>query len=119
MIIEEASPTITCVATGDGFQYELLLHADPKLPTITKVRIGPYEFKPEYQPTNSPLSLKTDGPDSGFWLNTGFLKMKLTPLGWSNWRREQDTEAENKPWYLVSRGALAPGKKALFKYTSM
>jgi len=119
MIIEEVSPTLTCVASGDGFQFELLLRADPNLPAITKVRVGPYAFKPEYQPTNSPFSMKTDGPDNGFWLNTGFLRIKCTPIGWSNWRWEQDVDAPHKPWYLVSRGSLSPGKTAMFKYTSM
>ena len=119
MIIEEASPTLTCVAAGDGFQFELLLRADPKLPAINKVRIGPYHFKPEYQPSNSPLSLKSDGPDNGFWLNTGFLKVKATPWGWSGWRWEQDLNVPDKPWYLTARGVLSPGKQGLFQLTSM
>src|SRR5580704_13506738 len=119
MIIEEAAPTLTCSATEDGFKYELLLQADPKLSAITKVRLGPYFFKPDFQPTNSPFSLRSEGPDSGFWLNTGFLKIKSTPWGWSAWRWEQDQNVPDNPWYLVSRGALSPGKTALFKLTSM
>jgi hypothetical protein len=113
MIIEEVAPTLTCVAARDGFQYELLLRADPNFPAITKIRIGPYIFKPEYQPTNSFISLRSEGPDSGFWMN------KSTPRGWSPWRWEQDKSLPDQPWYLVSKGVMSPGQQGLFKFISM
>lgn len=118
MIIDEVAPTLTCSAIGNGFRYELLLRAGENQPAITKIRIGPYLFKQDYQPTNSPISLRTDGPDSGFWINTGTWR-KSTPWGWSLWRWEQDQSVPDKPWFLVSRGALSPGQQALFRLTSV
>jgi hypothetical protein len=113
MIIEEVAPTLTCVAARDGFQYELLLRADPEREAITKVRVGPYLFKKDFQPSNAFISLRSDGPDSGFWMH------RSTPRGWSFWRWEQDLSDPDKPWYLVSKGVLAPGQQGLFKFISM
>lgn len=119
MIIEEVAPTLTCVSAQVGFQYELLLRADPNLAAITKIRIGPYPFKPDHQPSNSMLSLNSDGPDNSFWMNkVGFWIMRSTPVGWTGWRWEQDTTAEDKPWYLVSNGVMSPGRQGLFKFVS-
>ncbi len=112
MIIKEAAPTLTCVATADGFQYELLLSAPLDQPTVTKVRVGPYFFKPEYQPRNTFMGVMSGGPENGFWLH------KSTPRGWSRWNWQVDESQPDSPAYIVSTGALSPGQQGLFKFIS-
>ncbi|MGO8670583.1 MAG: hypothetical protein ACLQVD_04345 [Capsulimonadaceae bacterium] len=113
MIIQEVAPTLTCVATPDGFQFELLLRAEDDKPAITRIRIGPYRFKPEHRPRAGVFGLSSGGPENAFWMH------KTTPTGWSRWHWETvDTEPDH-PTYLVTSGVLPPGKKGLFKITSL
>ena len=65
MIIPEVAPQLTCVASNDGFLYELLLRAEEGKPAITNIRIGPYLFRPDYQPKPLFLGLTAGGPESG------------------------------------------------------
>jgi hypothetical protein len=113
MIIKEVAPTLSCTASGDGFLFELPLNADPNLPPITKVRLGPYFFKPEYQPKPLALGLSAGGPESGFWLH------KKTPWGWSRWHWEVDTSQAEPAFYLVTSGVLSPGKRGIFQFVSI
>ena len=113
MIIPEVAPMLTCTRSGDGFQYELLLRAEEGLPAITKLRIGPYLFKPEYRPRKGLFGTISGGPENGFWMH------KSTPRGWSRFNWEVvDTEPDS-PCYLTSVGVLHPGEQAIFKFTSM
>ena len=112
MIIPEVAPMLTCTRSGDGFQYELLLRAAEGLPAITKIRIGPYLFKPEYRPRKGLFGTIAGGPE------TGFLMHKSTPRGWSRFNWEVATDEPDSPTYLVSRGVLHPGEQGIFKFIS-
>src|SRR5580704_1884902 len=107
MIIDEVCPTLTCVKGQDGFQYELLLNASANMPAITKIRIGPYLFKPEHQPGNAAFGFHGGEPESDFWMNTWILGWKTsTPANWSYWKW-QPAEVDGAPaWYLVTTGVL-------------
>jgi len=112
MIIEEVAPMLTCVASNDGFQFELLLRAQEGLPAITKIRIGPYHFREEFQPKPAPFGLSKGGPESAFWMH------KSAPRGWSRIRWEVAENEPGQPAYLVSNGVLSPGTQGIFKFTS-
>ena len=84
MVIAETAPMLTCTKSNDGFQYELVLRADEGKPTITKIRFGPYLFKPEYQPKPLILGLSTGGPESSFLMH------QKSPWGWSRLHWEVD-----------------------------
>ncbi len=112
MIIPEVAPMLTCVASNDGFQYELLLRADEGKPAITKVRIGPYFFRPDYQPKPLFLGLTRGGPEAAFWMH------KSVARGWSRLRWEVAVDEPETPTYLVSTGTLMPGASALFRFVS-
>lgn len=112
MIIPEVAPQLTCVASNDGFLYELLLRAEEGKPAITKIRIGPYSFRPEYQPKPRFLGLTTGGPESGFWMH------KSVPRGWSRLHWEVALNEAGSPTYLVSTGTLAPGTQGMFRFVS-
>ncbi len=103
MIIPEVAPQLTCVASNDGFLFELLLRAEEGKPAITKIRIGPYLFRPEYQPKPLLLGLTSGGPESGFWMH------KSVPRGWSRLHWEVALNEPDSPTYLVSTGTLLPG----------
>lgn len=119
MIIDEASTTLTCVKGLDGFQYELLLKAAPDQPAVTKIRIGPYLFKPEHQPRLALFGFHVGDPEGDYWMNTWILGWKTsTPANWSFWKWEVDEVDGHRAWYLVTRGVLNPGKQALLKYCS-
>ncbi len=113
MIIPEVSPQLTCVASNDGFTYELLLRAEEGKPAVTKIRIGPYLFRPDYQPRPLFLGLTAGGPESGFWLH------KSAPRGWSRIRWEVALDEPDAPTYLVSTGTLTPGSQAMFRFVSL
>ena len=112
MIIPEVAPMLTCTAGNDGFIYELLLRADEGKPDITRLRLGPYFFRPDYQPHPLPLGLSRGGPESAFWMH------KSVPRGWSRLRWEVAFNEPDTPTYLVSSGALAPGASGVFRFLS-
>jgi len=112
MIIPEVAPMLTCVSTADGFLFELVVKADADLPPITKVRIGPYRFKPEYQPRKGLFGMSAGGPEAAFWMH------KRTPRGWSRLNWEVDESQDDKPAYLVSSGVLRPGQQGLYQFVS-
>ena len=112
MIIPEVAPMLTCVANNDGFMYELLMRADEGKPAITRLRLGPYLFRPEYQPKPLFLGLTSAGPEAAFWMH------KSVPRGWSRLRWEVALNEPDEPTYLVSTGALAPGTQGLFRFVS-
>lgn len=117
MIIPEVSPALDCVQTANGFQYELLLRAPEGLPAITKIRLGPYFFRPEFQPRPfsfpfNLLGLSRGGPEAGFWMTA------RTPRGWSRWHWEVAEDEVDSPAYLAATGTLAPGAAGLFKFVS-
>ena len=112
MIIPEVAPMLTCTRSGDGFEYEVLMRAQEGLPAITKVRIGPYLFKPEFQPRKGTFGLMTGGPENGFWMH------KATPRGWSRLNWEVAETEPDRPAYLVSRGLLTPGEQGIFRFVS-
>ncbi len=112
MIIPEVAPMLTCTAGNDGFLYELLLRAEEGRPSISKIRLGPYLFRPEYQPHALFLGLTRGGPESGFWMH------KSTPRGWSRLRWEVALDEPDAPTYLVSEGTLPPGETGLLRYVS-
>ncbi len=113
MIIPEVAPQLTCVASNDGFLFELLLRAEEGKPAITKIRIGPYFFRPEYQPKPLFLGLTSGGPESGFWMH------KSVPRGWSRLHWEVALNEHDSPTYLVSTGTLLPGTQAMFRFVSL
>ena len=113
MIIPEVAPMLTCTASNDGFLYEMVIRADEGLPAITKIRIGPYDFRPDYKPHPLPLGLTKGGPESGFWLH------KRVPRGWSRLRWEIAVNEPGEPTYLVSNGTLRPGTQGLFQFVSL
>ena len=112
MIITEGAPMLDCVQSNDGFQFELLLRANEGQPDITKIRIGPYHFKPEYQPAQGLLGMTKGGPESAFWMH------KKTPVGWSRFHWEVAKNEPDSPVYLVSEGVLSPGKSGIFRFVS-
>jgi len=113
MIIPEVAPMLTCTAVNDGFLYELLLRADEGRPAITKIRIGPFFFKPEYQPRPLALGLTRGGPESAFWMH------KRAPRGWSRLRWQVAADEVGSPVYLASEGTLRPGEQGIFQFVSM
>ena len=112
MIIPEVAPMLTCVASNDGFVYELLMRADEGKPAITRIRIGPYLFRPDYQPKPLILGLTSGGPEAAFWMH------KSVPRGWSRLRWEVALDEPDSPTYLVSNGTLAPGEQGMFRFVS-
>jgi hypothetical protein len=112
MIIPEVAPMLTCTASGDGFVYELTLRAREGQAAITKIRIGPYQFAPEYQPHPLPFGLSRGGPEPGFWMH------RRTPPGWSRFRWEVAVNEPGSPTYLVANGLLKPGMAGLFQFVS-
>ena len=112
MIIPEAAPMLTCAANNDGFLYELLLRADEGKPALSKIRLGPYLFRPEYQPKPLALGLTRGGPESAFWMH------KSVPRGWSRLHWEVAFDEAGTPTYLVSVGTLLPGASGLFRFVS-
>lgn len=113
MIIPEVAPMLTCTAVNDGFLYELLLRAPEGKPSITKIRVGPYFFKPEYQPRPLPFGLTSGGPEAAFWMH------KRAPRGWSRLRWQVAVDEPESPTYLVSEGTLAAGEQGIFQFVSM
>jgi hypothetical protein len=113
MIIPEVSPMLTCVATSDGYLYELVISAVEGQPAITKIRIGPYLFQPGYQPHPGPLGFSRGGPESAFWMH------KRTPRGWGRLRWEVANEEPEAPAYLACDGNLQPGSQGLFQFISL
>ena len=113
MIIPEVAPMLTCTAVNDGFLYELLLRAPEGKPAITQIRIGPFFFKPDYQPRPMALGLTRGGPESAFWMH------KRAPRGWSRLRWQVALDEPESPVYLVSQGNLAPGEQGIFQFVSM
>ena len=112
MIIPEVAPMLTCVASNDGFMYELLLRADEGKASITQIRIGPYFFRPDYQPKPLFLGLTSGGPEAAFWMH------KSVARGWSRLRWEVALDEPDSPTYLVSTGTLPPGTQGLFRFVS-
>lgn len=112
MIIPEVAPQLTCVAGNDGFVFELLLRADEGKPAITKIRIGPYLFRPDYQPKPLFLGLTSGGPEPGFWMH------KSAPRGWSRLHWEVALDEPDAPTYLVSTGTMMPGTQGMFRFVS-
>jgi hypothetical protein len=112
MIIPEVAPMLTCVATNDGFMYELLLRAEEGKPAITQIRLGPYDFRPEYQPKPLFLGLTHGGPENAFWMH------KSVPRGWSRLHWQVALNEPDAPTYLVSSGTLLPGTQGLFRLVS-
>jgi hypothetical protein len=114
MAIAEGAPLLTCTKINDGYQYELALRADEGRPPITKIRIGPYRFKNEYQPRpgSGLFGITTGGPESAFWMH------KRAPRGWSRFHWEVAENEPGKPTYLVTQGAIAPGTQGVFRFVS-
>jgi len=112
MIIPEVAPMLTCVASNDGFMYELLMRADEGKPAITCLRLGPYYFRPDYQPKALFLGLTRGGPETAFWMH------KSVPGGWSRLRWEVALNEPDSPTYLVSNGNLEAGTQGLFRFVS-
>ncbi len=115
MIIPEVAPMLTCTANNDGFLYELLLRADEGKQAITQIRLGPYFFRPEYQPKPlgpALLGLTRGGPESAFWMH------KSVPRGWSRLHWQVAVSEAQTPTYLVSSGTLLPGASGLFRFVS-
>ncbi len=113
MIIPEVAPMLTCTASNDGFLYELRVRAAEGEPAITRVRLGPYFFRPDHQPRPLFLGLTAGGPESGFWLH------KRAPRGWSRLHWEVALNEPDSPTYLASSGTLAPGAQGLFQFVSL
>ncbi len=113
MIIPEVAPMLTCTASPDGFLYELVLRAAEGQPAITRVRLGPYFFRPEHQPHPFVLGLTSGGPESAFWMH------KRAPRGWSRLRWEVAHDEPDTPTYLAWHGTLAPGTQGLFQFVSL
>ena len=113
MIIPEVAPMLTCVASNDGFMYELLLRADEGKPAITRIRLGPYLFRPDYQPKPLFLGLTSGGPESAFWMH------KSVPRGWSRLRWEVALNEPDAPTYLVSTGDARAGNQGMFRFVSL
>lgn len=121
MIIPEVSPALECVQTADGFQYELLLRAPKGLPAITKIRIGPYFFRSEFQPRPfsfpfNLLGLSRSGPETGFWMKGR--TVAALENGWTNgtrfWQKTPDAHAKRgrrQAWNLLrGRSATQAGQ---------
>jgi len=113
MIIPEVSPMLTCVASNDGFLYELVITAAEDRPAITKIRIGPYLFRSDYKPRPGILGLSQGGPESAFWMH------KRSPRGWGRLHWEVDENEPDSPVYLACEGNLAPGAEGLFRFLSL
>lgn len=113
MIIPEVAPMLTCTASNDGFLYELILRVREGEPTITKIRLGPYHFRPEHRPRPLFLGLTSGGPESGFWLH------KRAPRGWTRFHWEVALDEPHSPTYLVSTGTLPAGTQGLFQFVSI
>lgn len=112
MIIPEVAPMLTCTQSNDGYLYELQVRAAEGQDAITKIRIGPYFFKPEYRPRKV-LGFPVGGPDNGFFLH------KSTPRGWSRFTWEVLNDEPGHPVYISSSGVLNPGTSALFQFVSL
>ena len=112
MIIPEVAPMLTCTASNDGFLYELQLRAEIGKPSITRIRVGPYYFRPDYQPRPFLVGLTKGGPESAFWMH------KRAPRGWSRLRWEVATDEPDSPTYLVSEGTLQAGEQGIFQFLS-
>ncbi|MCW3061129.1 MAG: hypothetical protein JWQ02_2950 [Capsulimonas sp.] len=117
MIIDEVAPMLTCIQSNDGFLYELLMRAHPDQPAVTKIRIGPYLFKPEHQPKVGPLGVMTQGPEPKFWIMHRMTDFS-NPRGWQRLHWEIADNEPGSPAYLVARGLLKPGTSGLFRFLS-
>ena len=104
---------LTCTASNDGFLYELLLRAPEGQPALTKIRLGPYLFRPDYQPKALFLGLMWGGPENAFWMH------KRVPRGWSRFRWHVAVDEPGSPTYLVSEGTLRPGRQGMFQFVSL
>jgi hypothetical protein len=114
MVIAEGAPLLTCTKINDGYMYELVLRAEEGQAPITKIRLGPYPFKSEYQPRpgSGIFGITTGGPESGFWMH------KRTPRGWTRFHWEVAEDEPGHPAYLVTQGVLAPGSRGSFQFVS-
>ena len=113
MIIPEVAPMLTCTSSPDGFLYELVLRVGEGQAAVTKIRIGPYAFRHDYQPKPLFLGLTKGGPESAFWMH------KRVPRGWSRFRWHVAVDEPGSPTYLVSEGILKPGTQGLFQFVSL
>lgn len=114
LTLDPAVPQLTTVSRPDGFQYELMIRVGPDEPEITKIRIGPYNFKPQYRPR--PMLgglLNSGGPENIFWMH------RSTPPGWSRPKWEQAVDEPGEPFYIAWSGHLDPGKIGVFRFLSI
>ena len=110
----EAVPQLTTVRKNDGFQFELMLAVPESDRPITKVRIGPYNFKKQHLPKlvlGGPIV--SGGPENCFAMHVS------SPPGWSRVRWEIDDTRPEHPVYLTWTGMLAPGTIGVFRFISI
>ena len=110
---EIASPMLTCVQKSEGYRYELLVQVGSDEDPITKIRLGPYRFRPEYRPI--PMFggfISRGGPENAFLMHAG------SPPGWSRPRWEIAKDEEDEPIYLAWEGRIDRGSTGVFRFLS-
>jgi hypothetical protein len=111
---EIAPPMLTCVRKNDGSSFELMVTVCREEQELTKIRIGPYRFKPAHQPKPILGGIVTiGGPEYAFFMH------QSAPAGWSRIRWEWDGEGDERGCFLAWEGRLAPGSTGVFRFLSM
>jgi hypothetical protein len=111
---EISPPMLTCVQKNDGYQFELMVQVARDERAVTKIRIGPYNFRTECRPT--PLLgglMSRGGPENNFWMH------RSAPSGWSRIRWEIANDEPESPVYLTWEGRLEPGSMGVFRFISL
>ena len=111
---EIAPPMLTCVQKNDGYQFELMIQVGRDEQAITKIRIGPYNFRKECRPNPKMGGLMSSGgPENCFWMH------KSAPPGWSRIRWEIADEEPDSPVFLAWDGRLEAGSVGVFRFISL
>jgi len=111
---EIAPPMLTCVQKNDGYQFELMIQVGPEEKEITKIRIGPYNFRKAYRP--KPILggfMSRGGPETDFWMHGS------APGGWSRIHWEIAPDEPGEPVYLAWTGRLGPNSMGVFRFISL
>ncbi len=111
---EKSPPMLTCVQVNDGYQFELMIRLPADAEPVTKIRIGPFYFREQYQPRPILGGLLTvGGPENAFWMH------KSSPPRWSRIGWEVLMNEPETPAYLTWTGNLEPGGVGVFRFISL
>jgi hypothetical protein len=91
-----------------------MLSVAPDEEAITRIRLGPYKFRPEHRPKPALGGLvSTGGPENVFWMH------RSVPPRWSRPKWVFAEDEPDQPYYLEWTGYLAPGSVGVIRFLSI